>query len=366
MRSEWVLITGYPNFEARKLAEHLLAAEPDTHLALLVRAADIDATRAHLERLGEAGSRVEIFEGDPIALDMGLSGVELGALARRVSRIHHVAHVSHVGVDRKTAELVNVQGAVEAIEVARACHDLESLVHHSTAHVSGDREGLVLEEDLDEGQGFHGVVEETRMAAELVMRRAMRDVPIAIVRPTMMVGDSDTGELERLDGAYLLVLLVLGLPGDLAVPLPTGGDNALDIVPVDHVVKAARLVGKERDARGLTFHLTSSEELSAQEVFERIARAGGRRTASRNLLPAQVAAALSRTPAVARILREPRALLQQLGTNARYDTRNADRVLRKHGLSCPPLDSYVSTLVAAVQERLRERQPDRSAAEPEE
>ncbi|MBM4373850.1 MAG: SDR family oxidoreductase [Deltaproteobacteria bacterium] len=365
MHRDWVLVTGYPGFEARKLVEHLLAVEPTTHVALLVQNADEDAVGRHLERVGDDRARVELFEGDPAALDMGLSGAELGALARRVTRIHHVAHLSHVGADRRTATRVNVQGAVEAIAVARACHHLECLVHHSTAHVSGDRAGLVYEDELDESQGFHGVVQETRMTAELVMRRAMSDLPIAVIRPTMMVGDSDTGEVERFDGPYLLVMLLLGLPGDLAVPLPTGADNPLDIVPVDHVVKAARAIGTCRDARGRTFHLASSEQLTAREVFERIARAGGKRTASRSLLPRKLASALSRTPALAKVLQEPRALLQQLVTKARYDTRNADRILAQHGLVCPPLDAYVTTLVAAVQERFRERAGDRSTLDPE-
>jgi thioester reductase-like protein len=361
MNRDWVLVTGYPGFEARKLVEHLLAAEAATHVALLVPGAEQDAVARHLERLGEDRARVELFEGDPAALDMGLSGAELGALARRVRRIHHVAHVHQVGADRRTATLVNVHGAVEAVAVARACHDLERLVHHSTAHVSGDRAGTVYEDELDEGQWFHSAAQETRMTAELVMRRAMGNLPISVLRPTMMVGDSDTGEVERLDGPYLLAMLLLGLPGDLAVPLPTGADNPLDIVPVDHVVKAARVIGMDRDARGRTFHLASSEQLTAREVFERIARAGGKRTAARSLLPAQIASALSRTPALARVLQEPTALLQQLVTKARYDTRNADRILARHGIVCPPLDAYVTTLVAAVQERFR----DRSNLDPE-
>lgn len=365
MAGDVLLVTGFPNLQARKLVEHVVAAEDETRVVLVVEPERLEQASAQLDRLGSERARVEVLEGEPSALDMGLSGAEVRMLGRRVTHFHHVAFESHVGVDRRTAERANVQGAVEAVAIARACVALRSLVHHSTAEVSGDRAGLVLEDELDEGQSFHDPVQETRMTAEVVMRRAMSDVPITVVRPTMVVGDSDTGEADRLDGPYLLVMLLLGLPGDLAVPLPVGSDNPLDLVPVDHVVKAARHLGLRREAIGRTFHLASSEGLTAQEVFDAIARAGGRRT-TRSFVPSKVASTLLRSPAVARFLKEPRALVQQLATKARYDTRHADRLLATSGIVCPPLDGYVGTLVATVQDRFREREGTPDRQEPEE
>lgn len=364
MRNEVVLATGYPELQARRLVAHVLAVEPETRIVLIVPSATRTMAEEHVARLANDASRIEILEGEASALDMGLSGAELRLLGRRVTRIHHVAHEAHARTDRRTAERINVQGAVEAVAVARACGELTCLVHHSTALVSGDRAGVVLEDELDEGQGFHSAVQESRMRAEIVMRRAMRDVPIAVVRPTMMVGDSDTGEADRLDGPYLLALMLLGLPGDMAIPLPTGSDNPFDVVPVDFVVRAAHHLSRQPDAVGRTFHLASPEGLTAQQVFDSIARAGNRRT-SRSLLPAQLAAALSRAPGLARLLQEPGALVQQLSTSARYDTRNADRMLAGTGIVCPPLESYVATLVATVQERLRDRQPGTGSVDPE-
>jgi thioester reductase-like protein len=365
VEDELILVTGFPALEARKLVEHVLSNESETRLALVVLPKLLETAERHIGKLEpEARARVEVLEGDAAAIDMGLSGTEIRSLARRVTRIHHVAHLGYVGVDRETAQM-NVQGAVEAVEIARCCDELRCLVHHSTAHVSGDREGTVYEEELDEGQTFHSIVQETRMTAELVMRRAMADLPITVVRPTMIVGDSGTGEADRLDGAYLLVMLLLGLPGDMAVPLPTGSDNPLDIVPIDYVVKAARWIGLQKEATSRTFHLASSEGLTAQQVFDAIARAGGRRT-TRSVIPPQVAAALFRTPGVARFVHEPRALVQQLATNARYDVSQARRILAGSGIICPPLESYVATMVTTVEERFRDRHvvPERAAPEP--
>ncbi|MSP25205.1 MAG: NAD-dependent epimerase/dehydratase family protein [Myxococcales bacterium] len=351
---EVVLVTGYPGIVARRLVEHLLVSEPETRIRAVVLERMFARAAHHLERFPpEVRSRVRVMGGDAAAMDFGLSGRELRELASEVVRMHHAAYVSYVGVEREVAEQ-NVRGAVEAVHVARLCKKLRCLVHYSTAEISGDREGLVRESELDEGQGHFTRVQETRMKAELVMRRAMVDLPIAVVRPTNLVGDSDTGEIDRLDGLYLLVLLVLGLPGEVAVPLPTGGDYPLDVVPVDFVVRAAHAISVSPLAPGGTFHLTSSESLTAQAVFDAIARAGGRRT-SRSLMPPKLAATIARVPGIGRILREPGALIQQLATNARYDTRQARKLLEPAGIVCPPFDSYVATLVAAVQERFRER-----------
>jgi thioester reductase-like protein len=358
---EVVLITGYPRLGARKLLERILASEPETHLVMLVLPKLVDQAQQFLAGLGEAAARVELLEGDAAAMDLGLSGAEYRELASRLTRIHHVAQVSYVGVDRETAEYVNLEGAVEAVELGRACERLRCLVHHSTAHVSGDRTGIVFEEELDVGQGFHSVVQETRMKAEKVMRRAMPELPIAVVRPTMLVGDSITGEADRFDGPYLLAMLVLGLPGDMPMPLPIQGKNPLDIVPVDYVVKAAHAIGRRSDAAGLTFHLASPESLTARQVFDLIAEAGGRRT-RKSFIPAQVASALMRTPGLERYVKEPRAFLQQLSLTARYDTRNTRRLLEGTGIECPPLASYVSTWVTAVSEYFKRRRDLESLA----
>jgi thioester reductase-like protein len=355
MGDDVVLITGFPRLGARKLLMHVLEVEPGARVAMVVLPKLVAEAAAWIEALPAVERlRITVLEGDAAAMDLGLSGREWKELAAAVTRIHHLAHVSYVGADRATAHHVNVHGAIEIVELARNAPRLACLVHHSTAHVSGDRKGVVREEELDEGQAYHSPMQETRMIAEKVMRRAMADLPVAVVRPTMLVGDSGTGEVERLDGPYLLAMLVLGMPGDFSLPLPSPGDNPLDIVPVDYVVRAAHAIGRSPEARGKTFHLASHEELTARQVFDLIAHAGGRKVSTKSVLPTQVASAiLRRAPGIERLVQEPRAFLQQLSVTARYDTRNARAILEPAGISCPPLASYVDTWVKAVQDHWR-------------
>jgi thioester reductase-like protein len=362
-----VLITGFPAFYARKMLETVLDAEPRTRVVLVVLerlAADATGDLAALPT--DQRERVVMLIGDAAAMDLGLSGGEYRELAREVGRIHHMAHVSYLGVEPAVAEALNVRGAAEIVELGRSASALRCLVFHSTAAVSGNRKGLVREDDLDPRHGFRSMIDETRMRGELIARRAMQDVPIAIVRPTTLVGDSGTGEMDRFDGPYLLVLLILAAPAEVAIPLPAKGDAPLNIVPVDFVVRAAHAIGLDPKAIGRTFHLADPRPLSARRVFDLVARAGGRRS-TRGYIPSNLAKAVLRAPGIERFVRSPRVFIEQLALQVRYDTHNADEILAGTGIACPPFDAYVDQLVAVVQERLRSRreQPEVADAEDE-
>ncbi|MFS8065868.1 MAG: SDR family oxidoreductase, partial [Byssovorax sp.] len=275
-----------------------------------------------------------------------------------VDRVHHLAHVGSSAVDARTAHTSNVVGAAEILEFSRAASQLACLVFHSTAHVSGDRTGVVYEDDLACGQAFRSDADETRMRAEVLLRRAMREVPIAVVRPTTIVGD--TGESDRLEGIYLLVLLVVATPAEIAIPFPGRGDTPLNIVPLDYALRAAHAIGRHPSAPGRTFHLADPNPLSARSVFELVTHAGGRRTA-RGSIPSNLAKALLRTPGIDRFARSPKAFVEQLTSNVRYDTRNTDQVLGSAGIVCPAFESYVDDLVNVVREHVKARQRRRES-----
>lgn len=351
-----VLLTGFPSQLARAVAAEVLRSDGGARVVTVVRSKFLDDARAAVDDLPpDQSKRVTLVEGDAAAIDLGLSGQEFKTIAREVTRIHHCAQVTYLGVDRKTAEHVNVGGTSEILELALGCDRLECMVFHSTAHVAGDRRGLVLEEDLKAGQSFRSVVEETKARAEKLVRAAMDRVPIAVVRPATIVGDSRTGEVDRFDGPYLLILLVVTSPPDLAIPLPGRGDEPLNLVPIDWVARASVAIGRDPCARGRTFHLVDPEPLTAREVFELVARAGGRR-GPRGSIPANLAKALLRAPGIDRIAKSPRALLETLTTAVTYDARNAEELLATTGVGrCPPLESYVDELVEYVQERVRQR-----------
>ena len=350
-----ILVTGFPSLYGRKMVEHILANEPRALVYTIVPGRLEPEAKAVIGELpGEQRDRVVMIEGDAVAMDLGLSGAEFRQLSRELDRIHHVAFASHVGIDRRTAETINVGGTAEILELGRACEALQCLTLHSTALVSGDRTGIVYEDELECGQSFRSAIEATRMRAEVIARRAIPKVPIAVVRPTTIVGDSGYTEAGSFDGPYLLVLLILATPAEIAIPLPGKGEAPFNVVPIDFVIRASHAIGRHPSAPGGTFHIADPHPLSARHVFDLVAKAGGRR-AARGYMPSNLAKALLRMPGIERFVRSPRAFVEQLSSAVRYDTRNADRVLADAGIACPGFESYVESLVAVVQERIRSR-----------
>ncbi len=358
---EDILLTGLPSFAARKTCEALLEDDGHTRIYAVVRERDLEGMHVFLGELAPLQrARIELLTGDPSSIDLGLSGDEWNALRDRVTRIHHVAGTSQLGMTRDEAEREHLASVREILELAGHARRLSSLVHHSSASVSGTRTGRVLESELSCGQSFRNVVEEAQARAENLVRNAASKLPVVVVRPTLVFGDSRTGEADPFEGPYFLVLLLLTSPREIALPLLGRGDLPLHLVPADYVARASVRLGRDPRALGRTFHLQDPAPPTARRVFELVASAGGRR-APRGHIPANLTKAILRAPGLERLAQSPLAFVAALLTPVEYDSRNADELLAGTGLDCPPFDSYVERIVEAAQSRLRERKERRSS-----
>lgn len=368
-----VLVTGFPtSFLATRVVKKLLAEDRELEVRCVVparfheRAEELRAALAP-----DARKRLTVLEGDVTALDMGLSGAEYTALVRDVTRIHHCAAATYLGVDRAAAERLNVGGVRELLELAdnarRRTADpsrarFDRLVHWSSALVAGSRRGIVREDELVRA-GFRNAVEETRFAGEALVREAMKKgLPVTILRPSILVGDAKTGEIDRLEGPYLLILLMLSTPIDLRVPLPGRGDVPLNLVPIDYVVDAGCAIAADARSVGRTFHLVDPRPATARAVFERIAKALGR-PAPRGSLPTQLATAVLRTPGLEKLAHVPRAFLEQLAVEVAYDDRNTRELLAGTGIRCPAFEQYVDVMVDYVRAQQVKDRPAEVVAE---
>ncbi len=356
------LVTGYPtSFLAVRVVEKILEEEPSWSLRLVVQARQIERAERELAGLDPADrERVRLLEGDAASMDLGLSGREFVDLAREVDFIHHCAAITYLGATKSAAEQLNVGGTREVLELAQEAEHLERLVHWSTALVSGGRRGYVLEEELLAPSGFRNAVEETRFRAESLVRRKASQVPTTILRPSVIVGDSTTGAIDRLEGPYLLVLLMLNAPIDLRIPLPGRAEVPLNLVPIDFVVDAGFAIASDRRSLGKTFHLVDPRPCTARRVFELIAQTSGR-PEPRGFLPTNLATALLRTPGLERFANVPRAFLEQLATEVVYDARNAREILGELGIECPAFESYVDVMVDYVREQQTARRAERAS-----
>ena len=357
------LVTGYPGFIGTRLVRKLVEAgrgRPD-RLFLLVQPKHAEAARQDLAALG--ADRAEVVEGDVVQMHLGLSGAEFKSLAGDVTDVWHLAAVSWLGAERRDMRRVNVEGTRNVIELAHAARRLRRLNHFSTAYVSGDRIGVILEEELAMSQRFHNAYEETKHQAELLVRRAQSELPATVYRPSIVIGDSRTGEIDKFEGPYALAILLVASP--LAVPLPLPGDAVapLNVVPVDFVVDAAVSIARNEAGAGRTVHLVDPAPLSARRVYEMIAQRAGKKLPAVSL-PARVVQALLQLPLLERLSRVHRPAIEYVNHLAIYNCRALLDLLDGTGIRCPPLTSYLDTLVGYVKQFYKERQDETPADDP--
>ena len=344
-----VLVTGFPG---RQPAVHLvreLALRGERSVCCVVPEARTDRAEELLGTLPEdARERVSIWVGDPRSIDFGLSRDELAQLNARVEVIHHCASITDPAATREEAD-GNVKAAIELLEFAESVPRLKRLVFWSSATVSGNREGFVLEDELSDSMGFRNVVEESLYKCELMLRETADELPVVVLRPALLVGDSRTGETEDLTGLYLLIRFLLSAPEDYRIPEPSHAGVRISALPVDYAVKAAIAISGDDRAIGGTFHIVDPKPVSVNAALKLIAEATGR-PAPREHDPLNLATALMRAPGMQRFTHTTRAFLDHLKTDVIYDDRKARELLAGTGLSCPDLASYVDVMVARARE----------------
>lgn len=340
------LVTGFPNYRAAHLVGHLLGGGADVVCAV-VPPSRATAAERFIERLAaHERERIRLFVGDPSAIDMGLSGVEYRELATTVECIQHLEQAP--SESRESCELVNIGAMREVLELARAAGRLQAVVAHSSVAVSGDRVGRIEESELEEGQRFPEASAATLARAERMARQRMPRLPIVVLRTGQVVGPSASGQIDTLEGVYLLILLILNSPQDLSSLLPRWGDAPLHVVPVDHSSVAAELAQRTPGAIGRTLHVTDSTPMTVRMAFNRCMKIRTRLVDEGFVMP-PLGKVLRRDGLVrdglSSILWRPRTFINATFRNVLYDTRVARETL---GVECPPLESYFEYLVRHV------------------
>lgn len=338
-------VTGCPGFIGRRLVRRLAEQRPDLRLALLAKPEGAERTRAQLPELG--AGRAVVLEGDVTRMHLGLPGPEYKRLTREVTEIWHLAAVDDLATDPRRIRAVNVDGTRNVLELAQGCPGLARFHHFSTAAVSGNREGVILEDELEMGQTFGNTYEETKYQAERLVREAQGRLPAIIYRPGIVVGDSRTGEIDRFQGPYTLAILLVASPLSVPLPLPRNGIAPLNAVPVDFVVEAALSIAANPAALGRTVHLVDPAPISVRRAYELVARRAGKSLPPVSI-PHRAAEAVLSLPLLERLVRPQRAAIQLVNRIAVYNPRNMLELLAGTGILCPPFQSYLDRLIEYV------------------
>ena len=344
-----VLVTGFPE---RQPAVHLvreLATQDELSVCCLVSESHQERALELLDALpASARERVSLWVGNPRSMDLGLSGEEFAVLAKRVEVIHHCASITDPAGTPEEAK-GNVRAITEVLEFAEAAPRVTRLVCWSSATVSGNREGFVKETDLDRAAGFRNPIEESLYQMERMLQESANELPIVVLRPGLMVGDSTTGEAANLNGLYLLIRFLQSAPEDYRIPTPSRTGVRISAVPVDYAVRAALHIAADDSSVGRTFHIVDPKPVTLQHALQLFAEATGR-PAPREQDPLNLATALMRAPGLQRFRNTTRAFLDQLKTDVIYDDRNTRELLADTRIQCPALETYVDTMVARAQQ----------------
>jgi len=365
--SDSTLVTGFPSYTAKRMIAKLLASDPKENVFALVpdrSSTDIEEFAASLPAAHR--KRLTTLIGDVASMDLGLSGKEYRTLSSELTNIHHLAAHLHLGARKEVVQQVNVGGTRGVLELALECRRLRRFNFWSTVHVSGDREGVVMEDELVCGQRFLNHYEHSKYAAEKIVRSMSRRVPATVFRPGIIVGDSKTGEIDRFDGPYHLMVLFVDAPVDMHLPLPGRGNAPLHLVPVDFVIDAAYALSRMEEAVSKTFHLVDPCPLSARSVYELVAERAHRKP-PKGVIPAGIARTLLKLPVLAEVLGgSVRSPLEGFERNVYYNCRNTLEALRATDLWCPRFENYVDNLVRYVKDvrAAQRRRLDEDVADP--
>ena len=348
-------VTGATGFIGRHLVERLL--ERDGTIYVLVR----EGSRARLEELmsrwGAEEGRIVPVIGDLTAPRLGVSDGDREQLAG-VDHFFHLAAIYDMSADEESNRRANVEGTRNAVDLANAL-GAGRFHHTSSIAVSGRYRGLFREDMFDEGQELVDPYPRTKFESEKIVREGL-DVPWRVYRPGIVVGNSQTGEMDKIDGPYYFFKVIQRVRGLVPPWMPTVGleGGPINLVPVDFVAAAMDHIAHQEGLDGHAFHLTDPNPKTAGQVINVFSRAAHAPEATMridrqmmNVVPKQARRMLAQLPPVKRITDQvlddfgiPREVLSYIDYPSEYDSRDTQRALDGTGIQVPSLDGYADRL----------------------
>ena len=345
-------VTGATGFIGRRLVAQLATRGQPVHV--LVR----PGSRARLEEMvracGSNAARIVPIEGDLTREQLGLTDAARGQLSGTIRHFFHLGALYDLTADAADLERANVLGTRNALQCALA---LQAGCFHlvSSIAVAGRYRGRFTEAMFEQAEDLDHPYFRSKHASEALVRNTT-EIPWRIYRPGMVVGDSTTGAMDKIDGPYYLFKALQKLRSLLPqwVPLIGLEGGHINLVPVDFVATALAYLAHVPGQDGRCFHLTDPADRRVGEVLNLFARAAHAPMMALRLEPALLAAlprllsAASQLLApIARIVDQvlselgiPKSVLGLLNYPTRFDAAEAQRLLQAAGIRLPRLEDY--------------------------
>lgn len=354
-------VTGATGFIGKRLVKALLARKGST-VHFLVRAgseAKLAALYEYWGLNGSAKARAVPVTGDLTARKLGVAAETMKALKGQVDMVFHLAAVYDLSADEHAQVEVNIEGTRNLVEFAKAV-EAGHLHHVSSIAAAGLYEGVFREDMFDEAENLEHPYFMTKHESEKIVRKESK-VPWTVFRPALVVGDSKTGEMDKIDGPYYFFKLIQRMRQILPPWMPSVGieGGRINIVPVDFVVAAIDHVAHSKaELKGKCFHLVDPQGYRVGDVLDIFSRAAHApkmnlfvNAALLGFVPRSVKKGMM---ALAPVRRIRNAVMKDLGLPddmftfinfpTRYDRRELDAALKGSGIECPNLRDYAWVL----------------------
>lgn len=349
------LLTGFPGFLGSEFIARLLRTS-DTRFLVLVQEKFIDQARSKIRILEStipgATARIEIAPGDITLPGLGL---ENHPKLSEITEVDHFAAVYDLSVAETVAKKINIEGTRNVLDFIQRLPNFHSLHYVSTCYVSGRHPGVFSETELERNQTFNNFYESTKSGAEMLVRERMNaGLPAVIYRPSIVVGDSRTGETQKFDGPYYVMQWLLR-QGRHAI-LPALGDPSkytINLVPSNYVLDAMAFLARRSESIGKTFALCDPNPHTINEVVRILAKACGKSLVSIPLPKGLAKWSVKSIPGLESWLGIPATALDYFVHPTAYDCSNTLEALKGSGIECPRLEEYAWILVD-----FRKKHPD--------
>jgi NAD(P)-dependent dehydrogenase (short-subunit alcohol dehydrogenase family) len=350
-------VTGATGFIGRFLVANLLKrGEPVYVLVRRSSVGKLDGLRA--EYWGATGKQVIGVVGDLAKPNLGVAAADLRKLRGNIGHMFHLAAIYDLAAGAEEQQVANVEGTRNAVHFAKAVG--AGCFHHvSSIAAAGLYDGVFREDMFEEAEDLDHPYFRTKHDSEGVVRKHCA-VPYRIYRPSMVVGHSKTGYIDKIDGPYYFFKTLQKLRRMLPPWMPTIGieGGRLNIVPVDFVADALDYIAHRKGLDGKCFHLTDPAPHRIGEVLNIFAKAGHAPQMTMRLnarmfgfIPAPIIYGIGSLAPVKRMIRAvltdlgiPKDVFQFINWPTRYDNREATKALKGSGISVPHVETYAAQL----------------------
>lgn len=357
-------ITGGTGFIGSNLIPCLLGQFPNARATVLIRAEDKQQAKSRhellirqiekLARIDRVRERLDYVLGDVTLANCGLSPSGLDEVLACTTHIIHGAAILRFDLPLEQTRAINLGGTRRVLQIAQRCcqrGQFENFVYIGTSSVSGKREGHIYEHELEMGQQFFNTYEQSKYETELLLHHHIEQIPITIFRPSIVIGDSQTGRTTLFNVIYYPLRFIRD---GLLTFIPGTPDTLLDLVPVDWVVDAMSNIMSNDQYIGHTFHLTSGPE-RATKLGDFLSHAVCYLDANCPLRKPRKMDIVDMTEfrqRVGRLTGQQAKLYAKMGllfgyatVNRLFDTTNTDKALRNSGLQFPEYKSYADNIL---------------------